>query len=106
MEERRVRRNGRGQIVSYEIEKDANGFPLASYGLVEFGNDATLVDRYYADSYNSQIDLEFYELEFDDIPTVQVSPSTTIYQPTAAGGSYLTSTGGGYDTNSSNDYSP
>ena len=102
MEERRVRRNGRGQIISYEIEKDANGFPLASYGNVEFGNRTTLLDKWSADAFNQQIDLEFYELTFDDLPVIKADPSTTIYTPIQS----VPATGGGYDTNSSNDYSP
>ena len=106
MEERRVRRNGRGQIVSYEIEKDANGFPLAAYGVVEFGNDVTLVDKWSAESYNRQFDLEFYELDFEDIPNVELNPTATIYQPTSAGGTFPTNAGGGYVSGTNIDYSP
>lgn len=103
MEERRVRRNGRGQIISYEIEKDDNGFLTSAYGVVEFGNDSTMVDKWTAESYNTQIDLEFYELDFEDIPTVEANPNTVIYTIGSSDGS--TSTGGGYSSNS-NDYSP
>ena len=46
IQERAVKRNGRGQIVSYEIEVDENGFPLQEYGVVEFGANGTVVDKF------------------------------------------------------------
>jgi len=97
MDERRIRRNGRGQIISYEIERDDKGFPLASYGLLEFGTTVTRVDKYDAESYNTQIDLNIFELEFDDVPDIEPNPKTTIIKPTDF--TLLNSGGGGGGSN-------
>jgi len=99
IQERAVKRNGRGQIVSYEIEVDENGFPLQEYGIVEFGANGTVVDKFDKDTFNKQVDIFIEELEFPNIPIVELSPKTRIFTPvsytTYAGSSSGGSSSGG-----------
>lgn len=81
IQERAVKRNGRGQIVSYEIEVDENGFPLQEYGIVEFGANGTVVDKFEKESFNKQVDIFIEELEFQNIPDVEFNPKTRIFTP-------------------------
>jgi|SRR6056300_225946 hypothetical protein len=100
IQERIVKRNGRGQIVSYEIEVDENGFPLQEYGTVEFGANGTVVDKFEKESFNKQVDIFIEELEFQNIPVVEFKPKTRIFTPLnyqTYGGS---STSGGTTTTS------
>ena len=103
IQERAVKRNGRGQIVSYEIDVDENGFPLQEYGIVEFGANGTVVDKFEKESFNKQVDIFIEELEFQNIPDVDFNPKTRIFTPlnyityggSSSGGS-STSAGSGY----------
>ena len=108
IQERAVKRNGRGQIVSYEIEVDENGFPLQEYGIVEFGANGTVVDKFEKESFNKQVDIFIEELEFQNIPDVEFNPKTRIFTPlnyityggsSTSGGT--TTTSGGTTTNTS-----
>ena len=81
IQERAVKRNGRGQIVSYEIEVDENGFPLQEYGVVEFGANGTVVDKFEKESFNKQVDIFIEELEFQNIPDVELNPKTRVFTP-------------------------
>jgi len=81
IQERAVKRNGRGQIVSYQIEVDENGFPLQEYGIVEFGANGTVVDKFEKESFNKQVDIFIEELEFQNIPDVEFNPKTRIFTP-------------------------
>ena len=81
IQERAVKRNGRGQIVSDEIEVDENGFPLQEYGIVEFGANGTVVDKFEKESFNKQVDIFIEELEFQNIPDVEFNPKTRIFTP-------------------------
>ena len=114
IQERAVKRNGRGQIVSYEIEVDENGFPLQEYGIVEFGANGTVVDKFEKESFNKQVDIFIEELEFQNIPDVEFNPKTRIFTPlnyityggsssggSSGGGGGSTNTSGGGSTNTS-----
>ena len=98
IQERAVKRNGRGQIVSYEIEVDENGFPLQEYGIVEFGANGTVVDKFEKESFNKQVDIFIEELEFQNIPQVDYNPKSRIFTPsnyiTYGGGTTTTTSGG------------
>jgi len=106
IQERAVKRNGRGQIVSYEIEVDENGFPLQEYGIVEFGANGTVVDKFEKESFNKQVDIFIEELEFQNIPDVDFNPKTRIFTPlnyiTYGGSSSGGSSGGSGGTSSGN----
>jgi len=116
IQERAVKRNGRGQIVSYEIEVDENGFPLQEYGIVEFGANGTVVDKFEKESFNKQVDIFIEELEFQNIPDVEFNPKTRIFTPlnyityggsssggsSSGGSSSGGSSGGGGGTSSGN----
>ena len=114
IQERAVKRNGRGQIVSYEIEVDENGFPLQEYGIVEFGANGTVVDKFEKESFNKQVDIFIEELEFQNIPDIEFNPKTRIFTPlnyityggsssggSSGGGGGSTNTSGGGSTNTS-----
>lgn len=102
IQERAVKRNGRGQIVSYEIDVDENGFPLQEYGIVEFGANGTVVDKFEKESFNKQVDIFIEELEFQNIPDVDFNPKTRIFTPlnyiTYGGSSSGGSSSGGSST--------
>lgn len=107
IQERIVKRNGRGQIVSYEIEVDENGFPLQEYGTVEFGVNGTVVDKFERDSFNKQVDIFIEEIEFQNIPVVDFKPKTRIftslnYQTYGGSSSGGTSSGGSGNTSAGN----
>ena len=114
IQERAVKRNGRGQIVSYEIDVDENGFPLQEYGIVEFGANGTVVDKFEKESFNKQVDIFIEELEFQNIPDIEFNPKTRIFTPlnyityggsssggSSGGGGGSTNTSGGGSTNTS-----
>ncbi len=81
IQERAVKRNGRGQIVSYEIQVDENGFPLQEYGVVEFGANGTVVDKFEKESFNKQVDIFIEELEFQNIPQIDYNQKSRIFTP-------------------------
>jgi hypothetical protein len=104
IQERAVKRNGRGQIVSYEIEVDENGFPLQEYGVVEFGANGTVVDKFEKESFNKQVDIFIEELEFQNIPQINYNQKSRIFTPlnyqTYSGGTTTTTSGGTTTTTS------
>ena len=61
---REVKRNGRGQIVSYEIEGvfDSTNNSL-QYGDVEIGVDNVMVTKYIESSFNANVDINIAELQ-------------------------------------------
>ncbi len=78
MAERQIKRNGRGQIVSYEIV-GVNDSTIASdeYGkflLQGVGQEGTIVDKYNSLSFNQEIDITITSelLEADEVINTQI----------------------------------
>ncbi len=87
---REVKRNGRGQIVSYEIEGvfDSTNNSL-QYGDVEIGVDNVMVTKYIESSFNANVDINIAELQDPNLANYKIpNPSIVMgaqLQPPSAG---------------------
>ena len=70
---REVKRNGRGQIVSYEIEGvfDSTNNSL-QYGDVEIGVDNVMVTKYIESSFNANVDINIAELQDPNLANYKI----------------------------------
>lgn len=68
MSEREIKRNGKGQIISFEIENvNVSTSTSSSYGKVYLSDtNSTETIKYLNDSYNNFVDIEFSEFVRED----------------------------------------
>jgi len=107
MAERQIKRNGRGQIVSYEIV-GVNDSTIASdeYGkflLQGVGQEGTIVDKYNSLSFNQEIDTTITSelLEADEVINTQIVLNEIITSRDARAtgpGAPNVGSGGSFDT--------
>jgi uncharacterized membrane protein YgcG len=129
MAERQIRRNGRGQIISYEIfgALDSN-IESDSYGKSRFtnaGENGTKVSKFVEDSYNNIIDttlsdelrrplrdtnlnVELGEVALNFIPVIKssTSNSSTSSGGTSSGGTSSSTSSGGTSSSAGSGGSP
>jgi len=124
MAERQIRRNGRGQIISYEIfgALDSN-IESDSYGKSRFtnaGENGTKVSKFVEDSYNNIIDttlsdelrrplrdtnlnVELGEVALNFVPVIKSSTSNS---STSSGGTSSSTSSGGTSSGAGSGGSP
>lgn len=105
--ERSIKRNGRGQIISYPVSFDENGVPLQQYGKLGIGEgnftDTIKYTQYsFFNEFIDEISAEIkpkvtsikinpnpqYRTEIDTTPTTSTTSGGGIYEPFGYPGSY------------------
>jgi len=77
--ERSIKRNGRGQIISYPVSFDENGTPLQQYGKLGIGvDDSTDTEKYTKYSFFNEF-IDAISDELRQTPTIVNINPTPIY---------------------------